>query len=60
MDSNDFVPPKKKNNIKNLDVMSIEALSEYISDLEREIKRVHKAIGEKKAARSTAESIFDS
>ena len=60
MDTDDLVPPEKKNNIKDLDVMSIEALSDYISDLEREIKRVHEVIDEKKAARSCAESIFDS
>ena len=59
MDTDDLEPTVKKNSIKDLDVMSIEALGDYIFELEKEIERVQKAIDLKKAARSSAESIFN-
>ena len=59
MDTDDLEPTVKKNSIKDLDVMSIEALGDYISYLEKEIERVQKAIKEKKSAKSSAESVFD-
>ena len=50
--------PKKKQEVKNLDVMSIEALGEYIAELEAEIARVRETIREKEAARQSADSVF--
>ncbi len=43
---------------KDLEVMSIEALGEYIAELEAEIARVREAIAEKNNARLGAESVF--
>ncbi len=60
MDMDDLVPPKKKAEQKDLEVMSIEALGEYIEDLEMEITRVRAAIKLKNAAKSGAESVFKS
>ncbi|MEP1029501.1 MAG: DUF1192 family protein, partial [Alphaproteobacteria bacterium] len=39
MDVDDLEPQKKKPELKNLEVMSIEALNDYIGDLETEITR---------------------
>ena len=44
---------------KDLEVMSIEALGEYIAELEAEIARVREAIAEKSTARQDAESVFN-
>jgi len=59
MDLDDLEPrqpasPKKK----DLDAMSIEALKEYIAELEGEIARARKAIEKKGNARAAAESFF--
>jgi len=43
-----------------LDEMSIEALNEYIGELEQEIARVRAAIKVKESARGDAESVFKS
>jgi uncharacterized small protein (DUF1192 family) len=59
MDTDDLEPIKKKDGIKNLDVMSIEALGDYIAGLEMEIERVREAISLKDAAKSSAESVFE-
>lgn len=58
MDTDDLEPSKKKDEVKDLEVMSIEALSDYISCLEKEIERVQMAISLKSAAKSSAESVF--
>ena len=58
MDTDDLEPAKKKDEIKDLDVMSIEALDDYIAKLESEIERVRGAISLKDVAKSNAESIF--
>ncbi len=58
MDIEDLEPQSKKPEIKNLEVMSIEALGEYIEELEAEIDRVKKEINLKTAAREGAESVF--
>ncbi len=50
--------PTKKVEIKNLDVMSIEALGEYIAELEAEIVRVREAIKAKESARDGAQAFF--
>jgi len=59
MDTDELERPNKRNKIKDLDVMSIEALGDYISDLEREIERVKMTISLKNSAKSSAESFFE-
>ena len=56
MDTDDLEPEKKKAEQKDLEVMSIEALGEYIEELEAEISRVRAAIALKNDAKSGAES----
>ena len=62
MDENDLEPqhvePKPKP--KNLALMSLEALDDYIAGLEAEIARAREAIAEKQTARGDAESVFRS
>ncbi|MBO6946944.1 MAG: DUF1192 domain-containing protein [Rhodospirillales bacterium] len=58
MDTDDLEPKNKQAPKKDLDVMSIEALGEYIEELETEIERVRSAIKLKEAARQGAESVF--
>jgi len=58
MDTDDLEPIVKKPEIKNLEVMSIEALGEYIDELQAEIKRVEEEIELKKKARAGAEDVF--
>ena len=58
MDIDDLELKKKKDKIKDLDVMSIEALGDYIADLEAEIERVREAVSLKDVAKRSAERIF--
>ncbi len=58
MDAQDLEPRKVKPKPRNLDELSIEALDEYIAELEAEIARVRSAIDEKQSARSGAEQAF--
>ncbi len=58
MDIEEEEKPKKKQKVKNLDEMSIEALGEYVAELEAEIARTREKIGEKEGARNSAESVF--
>jgi len=58
MDTDDLEPPVKKAELKNLEVMDIDALQNYIGELEAEISRVREAITAKESARDGAESIF--
>ena len=58
MDTDDLEPRKPKPAPKNLEEMSIEALSEYISEMEAEIARVRETIAAKEKAREGAESFF--
>ncbi len=58
MDTDDLEPIVKKQEIKYLEVMSIEALGEYIDELQTEIKRVEVEIELKKKARAGAEDVF--
>lgn len=57
-ETDDLEPQKKKPALKNLDVMSIEALADYIADLEAEIARARAAIAQKQSARASADSFF--
>ena len=58
MDSDDLEPKKKKPAPKNLEEMSIEALQEYIAEMEAEIARVREAIAGKEDARAGADQFF--
>ncbi len=60
MDSDDLEPQnqEKKPTPKNLEEMSIEALEEYIAELETEIARVGEAVASKQDARDGAEQFF--
>jgi len=58
MDLEDLEPRNRKPPPKNLDVMSIEALHEYIAELEAEIARTRETIAAKKKARSGADAVF--
>jgi len=58
MDSDDLEPQQQKPAPKNLEEMSIEALGEYIDDLEAEIARVRATIKGKQGAHSTADQVF--
>jgi uncharacterized small protein (DUF1192 family) len=58
MDERDLEPLTKKPDLKNLEVLSIEALEEYIAELQVEIARARQEIERKMSARSAAESAF--
>ncbi len=58
MDTDDLEPKKKKPVPKNLEEMSIEALQEYIAEMEAKIARVREAIDGKENARTGAEQFF--
>jgi uncharacterized small protein (DUF1192 family) len=52
-------PRKVKPRPKDLEAMSIEALGEYIAEMETEIVRVREAIAGKSTARRDAETVFN-
>lgn len=58
MDWDELDPKKKIPERKNLEIMGVEELNAYISDLEAEIQRVRAAIDKKQAAKQGAESFF--
>jgi uncharacterized small protein (DUF1192 family) len=58
MEEEDLKPQTRKPDVKNLEVLSVEALEEYIGDLEAEIERVRVEISKKQSAKSAAESVF--
>ncbi|HIC29777.1 MAG TPA: DUF1192 domain-containing protein [Rhodospirillales bacterium] len=58
MDTDDLESQQQKPALKNLEEMSIEALAEYIAELEAEIARVREAIKGKKGAQSDADQFF--
>ena len=58
MDTDDLEPLRKKPKPKNLEEMSIEALNDYIADLETEIARAREMIGEKESAHEHADTFF--
>ena len=58
MDTEDLEPQKQKPAPKKLEEMSIEALGEYIDELEAEIARVREAIKGKKSALNDAGHFF--
>ena len=58
MDESDLEPLHAKPKPKDLEVMSVEALKEYIASLEAEIGRAKSAIAAKEAHRNAADAIF--
>ena len=58
MEDDDLAASKRKPARPDLDAMSIEALGEYIADLEAEIARAKAMIDKKEHARSTAAGVF--
>ncbi len=60
MDAEDLEPLTKKVKPRDLTVMSIEGLEEYIDILKAEIERAESAIKKKHGARHGAESFFKS
>lgn len=60
MEEEDLVPKTLRPKPLELDSLSIEALQEYIVELEAEIERVRSAISAKESWRGEAESFFKS
>lgn len=58
MDTDDLEPRHKPAAAKNLDEMSVEALRDYIAELEAEIARARDAIAGKESARDAAHAAF--
>lgn len=58
MDMDDLLPTKKQPPKKNLEELSIEALDDYIAELEAEIERTRAEIVKKHAAKAGAEAFF--
>ena len=59
MDTDEFEPTAKPQELKDLEVMSIEALNTYIAELKTEIERAEAQIASKKLHRTAADSFFD-
>jgi len=60
MDLEELEPRKQKPQLRNLDVLSIEELNEYIEEMQTEIKRVEEKIAAKKAHINAASGLFKS
>ncbi len=60
VEEEDLVPQTLRPKPLDLDSLSIEALNEYIDELEGEIERVRAAIAAKESWRGEAESFFKS
>ena len=60
MDPQDLEPRHRAQPPKNLDVMSIDELDEYIAGLKAEIERAEAMIASKRDHRSSVESLFKS
>ena len=60
MDLEELEPRKQKPQLRNLDVMSIEELNNYIEEMRTEIKRVEEKIAAKKAHINAAAGFFKS
>jgi len=58
MDLEDLEPRKQKPKPKDLDVMGVEELEDYLANLEAEAERVKEKIAAKKSYMSGAESLF--
>ena len=60
MDPEELEPRKQKPQLRNLDVLSIEELNDYIEEMRTEIRRVEEKIAAKKAQLSAAAGLFKS
>ena len=60
MDIEELEPKKQKPQPRNLDVLSIEELDNYIEEMRAEIKRVEEKIVAKKAHINAASGLFKS
>ena len=60
MDIDDLDPRAPKKAPKNLEIMGIDELEDYIGALEAEIARVRSFIDAKRAQRGSAEALFKS
>lgn len=58
MDAEDLEPQQRKAKPRDLTIMSIEGLEDYIELLSNEIERTKAAIKAKESAREGAESVF--
>ncbi len=58
MDTDDLEPRPAKPRKKDLEIMSVGQLEEYIEELEAEIARARAAIAHKGSAKDIAESFF--
>ena len=58
MDIDGQEPAKTRSRPMNLEIMSLDALQAYISDLEAEISRARSEIAAKEIARQGAEEVF--
>ncbi len=58
MDPEDLEPRLQPKPVKALEPMSVEALTDYIAELEGEIERAQKMIDSKQSARGAAETFF--
>jgi uncharacterized small protein (DUF1192 family) len=58
MDEEDFLPRQKKPKPKDLEVLGIAELQEYIAELEAEIARARAEITAKTGQRQGAEAVF--
>lgn len=57
MDTDDLAPPPKPQRL-DLEILSIEALTERIATLESEIAQIRDLIAKKKNTRSAADALF--
>ena len=60
MDLEELEPKKQKPQPRNLDVLSIEELNNYIAEMQAEIARVEEKIAAKKAHINAAAGLFKS
>jgi len=58
MDWDDLEPKKKPVPSRNLEIMGIEELQDYIGELQAEIVRAEKAIAAKESVKRGAEALF--
>ena len=58
MEEPDLEPRAKRPKLRDLDVMSVAALNDYIAEMEAEIARVRAAIEAKQSWRSQADTFF--
>ena len=58
IDADDLEPLRRKPKPRDLDMLSIEELGEYIADMEAEMRRVREKIAAKQSHSSAAAALF--